>query len=455
MISNSDNSVANGMIRPRILYVTTEKVVDAFDSSSCRINLPDSIYPEDGFTLVAGLRSFGFEASAWNISEEQGNNRLRLTLIYQPPAIIQPGIPNPDSVIPITIDKDILIPDGLYQSLDEMFEVLSGSVGSYYTIPTGYYKEPWVPIENQTDLNKTVLLPLKWKVESYGFSIAPQVVPDTVPRTATSSSGNVYPCTQVHPRLIKIILTPSPSSPLLYNLLFTNNVQDSSPSIPVSDRHKTGSINPPGGIEFTLSDFPVQSVAVDYRPYGSYTYNLIEYGNPYLDTANRLFQMDSLPYPSLPWKSFSTPRLSPLYLDISCQGLPTMNMTVDGLAANILHRQFLPGSNLGLEGIYQEFNTPIWYRLENRDQITQLIFDFKTESNKWRFYNMNFFLEIIFFEVEEEKAYMDTFNPPSNPDQLTGFVQQYSRNAGNPHGFADPTGRSGVVYFSQDRKRRK
>jgi len=455
MISNSDNSVANGMIRPRILYVTTEKVVDAFDSSSCRINLPDSIYPEDGFTLVAGLRSFGFEASAWNISEEQRNNRIRLNLTYTPAEILQSGYPNPQTA-PILVEKDIIIPDGLYQSLEELFEVLSGSTGTFYTLLTGYYKDPWVSLENQTDLNKMILLPIKWKVESYGFSIGLETTSEQVSSKYKALNDQEYGATQIFPRLVKIIISPTPSSPQLFNLLFTNNVQESSPSIPVSDRHKLGSQNPPGAIQFTLSNFSPDIFQKSfYRPYGTYTYDLEEFGNSYLDTANGLYQMSSLPFSNMPWKSFSTPRLSPLYLDISCQGLPTMNLTGDGLAGNILHRQFLPGSNLGLEGIYQEFNQPIWYRLENRDQITQLIFDFKTESNKWRFYNMNFYLEIVFFEVEEEKAYMDTFNPPSNPDQLTDFVQQYSRNAGNPHGFADPTGRSGTVYFSQDRKRRK
>ena len=353
MISNSDNSVANGMIRPRILYVTTEKVIDAFDSSSCRINLPDTIYPEDGFTLVAGLRSFGFEASAWNISEEQRNNRIRLTLIYTPAQILKSGYQNP-VIDPIIVDQDIVIPDGLYQSLDELFEVLSGSLGTYYTLKTGYYKDPWVSLEDQTDLNKMLLLPMKWKVESYGFSIAPDVIPTTVNAKYTADNGQEFPPSQIYPRLVKIVINPTPTSPQLFNLLFTNNVQDSSPSIPVSDRHKVGTQNPPGAIQFTLSNFPPDPAGVGtYRPYGSFTYDLDEYGNSYLNTANKLYQMASLPFSNMPWKSFSTPRLSPLYLDISCQGLPTMNLTADGLAGNILHRQFLPGSNLGLERIYQ------------------------------------------------------------------------------------------------------
>ena len=239
MISNSDNSVANGMIRPRILYVTTEKVIDAFDSSSCRINLPDTIYPEDGFTLVAGLRSFGFEASAWNISEEQRNNRIRLTLIYTPAQILKSGYQNP-VIDPIIVDQDIVIPDGLYQSLDELFEVLSGSLGTYYTLKTGYYKDPWVSLEDQTDLNKMLLLPMKWKVESYGFSIAPDVIPTTVNAKYTADNGQEFPPSQIYPRLVKIVINPTPTSPQLFNLLFTNNVQDSSPSIPVSDRTGTG-----------------------------------------------------------------------------------------------------------------------------------------------------------------------------------------------------------------------
>ena len=468
MLNNDDNSIANQMIRPRILYVTTEKSNDAFNSSSCRVNLPDAIVPEDGFTLVAGLRSFGFNACAWNISEEQKNNRFIYQLTYKEPEFLY----NPNNTPQLTQNPNysptqtnyftetvqVIIPDGLYQSLDELFTFLSRTDGECCFLKSGYERSFTEGAIDPSDITNFVSIPVLWKETSYGFSI----------ELANSKSqifskylieGNEILSSQLASQIDSVFIGPDPDSPNFWNLLFTNNIQNMSPSTPSYLRNKNGTINPPQGITFQIFDIveSIQNTRPSWAPLGEYNYHIIENGNEQnIDSSSGKYQIPTLPFHSIPWKSFSTPRLSPLYLDVACQGLSTQNLTNYGLAGNIFHRQFLSGANQGLEGIFQEFAYPIWYRLENRDQITQLTFSFTSESNLWVFYNMNFYLEIVFFEVLEEKtdSYVP-YVPPSNPDILTDFIQKYARNGANPRSFADPSGGEGVVYFSQEKKRRK
>lgn len=456
----SDPSLANNMIRPRILYLSTESATDAFDSSSVRFNLPDAIYPQDGFSLVAGLRSFGFNATAWNISEEQKNNRLSIDVVYYtgsdqvpyslpPPFTFFEANPLPSGST-VTVKYRLIIPEGLYQSMDELCEVLSGSTGETYFLDTRFKIEPKSDIHQ---ISQLVGFSLQWQTTSFGFQIFPQKINSSIYSHFQDLAGVINPVTEFTPFIQSITISPQDGYPKLFNLLFTNNISPTSPSVPIYATEKYGAKNPPAGIQFLISKpVPTPDSPTDtYSPYSEIFYDIREIGNEaYLDSSNNKYQLFNLEYKSLPWKSFSTPRINPLYLDVACQGIPTNNLTAQGLAGNLLHRQFLNGANQGLEGLYQEFNVPVWTRLENRDQITQMTFDFSTENDLWTFYNMSFYLELVFFEVEEEKNQtVATYEPPGD-DPLTAFLGSQM----NPHADNHTGGRRADVLFSQRKRLR-
>lgn len=451
----SNSNLANGMVRPRILYIATGDSIDAFDSSSCRINLSDSIMPEDGFSLVAGLRAFGFNAQAWNISEEQQNNRLDLKLTYQEAEYIFDAtsgtyLPNQSYPQNYQADVTIVIPEGLYQSLEELFEILSKSDGGLYLLPSGFLVDPLAP---SNDIQNIIPMLLIWKQTSYGFTI--EIAPNGVEILSKEPiTGNQYTALQINEFLRSIEILPNVEYPLLFQMLFTNNVQDCSPSVPHHQKNKQASKNPPNGILFTIDDpEPISTLSDTYTPWSRVTYDLAELGNEqFLDSSQDHYQLDFLPYRSLPWKSFSTPKINPDYLDIACTGLPTNSLTSEGLGSNLLHRQFLNGANQGLEGMWVQFHSPIWHRLENKDQINALTFQFSTEKNRWLFFNMSFSIEIVFFEVPAENTEIPLFQAPEG-DQYSHILQQYTNSHSNPMQFLYPDNRLEDVSFSGKKKK--
>lgn len=465
-------NLADGMIRPRVLYISTGDASDAFNSSSCRINLTDSIIPEDGFTLVAGLRSFGFNAQAWNISNEQQNNRLKLICTYRRAEFIydkttQTWVDNPewdDSIDPNTGTPvtnnfqtivDIVIPEGLYQTFEELLAALSSCDGGIYFLPSGFLVDPTL---SSTDIKNNIPMALNWRQTSYGFLI--EILPNSVEIFSKEPTDTTLNALETNSFIRSIEIVPDTNYPLLYQMLFTNNVEDVSPSVPCYEKNKRGSYNPPKKIIFTIDD-PLEpsSTSDTYIPWVQIYYNISEEMNEsYLDSKNGIYQLSHLPYSSLPWKSFSTPKINPDFIDITCTGIPTSNLTSSGFSSNqrsLLHRQFLQGANQGLEAMYVQFDNPIWYRLENKDQITSLTFQFSTEENRWAFFNMSFTLEIVFFEVVDEKSDGVGVFEPAPPDEMTEIVQRYTNSSGNPFAYLPHLDRRGVVEFSASKKRHR
>jgi hypothetical protein len=464
----SNFNLANSMIRPRVLYISTSDAIDAFNPSSCRINLSDAVIPEDGFSLVAGLRSFGFNAQAWNISEEQKNNRLDLICTYKRPEFVydsntQTWIDNPEWENPTPVNPsptnnyqeiiEIILPEGLYQTLEELLLALSQSDGGVYLLPSGFLIDRTL---DNSDIKNIIPMKLNWRETSYGFLI--EILPNDIEIDSIQpTSVQDYTAYDTNSFLRSIEIVPNTNYPLLYQMLFTNNIQNVSPSVPMYEKNKSGSFNPPKSIFFRIDDpLDVSVSSSEYTPWSQIYYNISEKGNEkYLDSINGVYQLPHLPYSSLPWKSFSTPKINPDYIDIACTGLPTSNLTASGYSSNLLHRQFLQGANQGLEAMFVQFDTPIWYRLENRDQISALTFQFSTEENRWSFFNMSFNLEIVFFEVPDETSNGVENLPPVGADEFTEIIQKYTNHAQNPYPYLPPVGRDGVVQFSASKKRNR
>ena len=134
--------------RTNTLYISSENV-DYFTSSN-RVTIPlaENLSPADGYNLVYCVKSVGFNSTVYNISEEQGNNRLTFAVDYDvtawQAALVQgssqplqadghryniyktadyPGqYPTP----PTTVTHELIVPDGLY-TLSQLFAFLSTS----------------------------------------------------------------------------------------------------------------------------------------------------------------------------------------------------------------------------------------------------------------------------------------------------------------------------------------
>jgi hypothetical protein len=465
-------SVADGMIRPRILYAATSHLsVDAFNSSSVRINLQKQIIPNEGFSLAAGLRSFGFNATAYNISEEQKNNILYLRLTYRNPlrkyvngSQVVDSNSNYEDRETYTIDQKIIIPDGLYQTLSELFELLSSSSGGLYFLWSGIYTDPENGPNEPYNLDYQIPLTLKWEETSYGFSIAP--LRNNIDIYPKHGGENMYE--YIH-QLEKIEIlrfdptnTTEKKSLRLYDLLFTNIVDNQSVGMNQSEyANSVISKNPPDSIVFLIDKYEEADTSlVNYFPLQNLDFDILEMPFKQIDSSQQKWQLSQLPYRSLPWKSFSTPIINPLFFDVICGGITTNSLTEQGDQSNLLHRQFLGGAAEGLTSSFQEFSTLIYMRFDYRESIDHLELSFKSENDLWYFYNMQFYLEIVFFEVPEEQAEeQQIFVPPIQEEEFTNAIQNYTNARSNLQSYSNPIGRQGVVFFSQsenrDKKRRR
>ena len=470
-------SVADGMIRPRVLYITTSDLsIDAFSSSSVRINLKTPIIPQEGFSLAGALRSFGFNATAYNISEEQKNNVLCIRITYFEPIYIFNSKLNQVESNPkytgetnkATYQKilKIKIPDGLYQSLEELFENLSSE--EHYFLWSGVYTDIEEAAKNPTD--KKFLLPLQllWKETSSGFSVEPKPEFTSILARFTYNE-TLYFSEEFFHQIEKIeILHYDPETPdtqpkvafNLYELLFTNNVDNQSSGMINSEF--AGSViskNPPDAIVFYILSYRIfGTLDTEYAPLSQINFHIWEEPYKQIDTSATppKWQRQELPYISLPWKSFITPVINPTYFDVSCAGITTNSLTESGDRGNLLHRQFLGGAAQGLTSSFQEFNNPVYMTFDYRESVDYIQLNFESEKNLWYFYNMQFYLEFVFFEVKEEKDYeQPPFTPLIPEGDYTSSIQKYTNARNNLQPYANPLGRNGVVYFSQDDQRDK
>jgi hypothetical protein len=203
---------------PITLYISSDDI-DFFQSSS-RITMPlsQTLFPDEGYVLQYGLRSIGFNAAAFNITEQQKNNRLLFAMTYDTSEVLaHPGpIVHPDPTITgstkhkrhhhhhkththtdgnfrrirlqdpekwkspdseiwkrinspyhemevdgdrVTVYIDFVIPDGYY-TIEKLFQYLNGRNHNDSIIPTCYFKDYIEDIQAEENL---IPLHMDWK----------------------------------------------------------------------------------------------------------------------------------------------------------------------------------------------------------------------------------------------------------------------------------------------------
>lgn len=481
-MSNNLNKtdLANTMFRPKRLYLTSEDVKDFDDSGSCRFTLKESIIAEEGFRLAYGLKSFGYNATANSISRRLKNNKLYFEITYQEPAFIYTTqwIANPRANEQLTQPMELIVPDGFYPTLDSLFEALNDT--SLNLIPSGVK----VDVLNTSSRSNQILLHsnnvpllLTWKETAYGYSVAVALQTlDSEPIKNDYTNTSVNPHThlqayQVNYRPIQLKLLPHDDDHEgLYNLLFFNECAavDTPANMPSSAPY-TGQ-NPPSNVTLfmatTLSyDSNATGNPVDFVDVSEgFTYQwgfngsddplLNTYLSPYLPRPNSIFNCQTYGYKNLPLHILYKPRLYPIYIEVDTS-LETQNLTVDGYATNLFFRHFPLGADLGAKSFFQDWDQPVIHHMQSaRNHIDSIKIDIISESDKWDFFNMTFFLEIVFYEIldeEELPTFQDTpFEIPSE-DAMTTSLQQYSNNFHNPFPVKTTPGERGTLHLGSTR----
>lgn len=467
------HDLTNSIIRPKRLYLTSEDIEDFNSSAACRFTLKESISAEEGFRLVYGLKSFGYIATANNISERQENNRLHFQLAYWPPLYhIQGGliVENPESGDMKVQDYEIIIPDGFYPTLDDLFRVMNDP--KINMIPSGVK----VLVDDDTPrIGQTISAPndipllIVWSVEQYGYSVTMQLGLDQEIYNDYSEGGGHYQAYEMNPRLIYLDIIPGgEKSQNLYKILFTNenSQRDVPANIPASLPFRGP--NPPGRVRLFMNfpfsyqedltnpaDFidPMFGATFSWKFNGiDDALNTDQFLRPPETTST--YECYSFGYSNLPLQIWYAPRLFPLYIEIS-SSLETQNLTVDGYASNLLLRHFPMGSENGAKSFFQSWDQPLFHHMRSaRNQIDGIKLEFNSESNKWDFYNLNFFIEFMIYEIpdDDELPTFDdsTFAVPTE-DAMTASLQQYSNKFHDPFPIHSSGSQSGVLRLGSSR----
>jgi hypothetical protein len=410
-IPKSSNQDMNELIRPRSVYISTDDVEDFSDSSSFKVNLQQQITAEDGYDLVWGLRSIGINATANNICTRLKNNSILCRLTYTPAEFIPGGAPdtwivNP-SVDNIVVERVIYFPDGLYNSLDDLFDMLSNTNEQNYIFPSGYYIDR---NESQQSFRNIVPINLLWKRSSGGgFTIAPQDNSTSIKNDYEDVVSNIhYRADQVSQHLIQIVIAPNQlggtteNNKLWFKLFYnTESTEKNVPPSVAPPNYRTG-INPPNGIAFNMIKSIPTTATDSWTPFSEIVYSVVEIGNEgiYNDYIGN-YPNPELTYYSLPYRSYFTPILHPLYIDFT-SSLSSLSMTKEGFKKGILLRQFINGGDNGVTSFYQHFDSPVWNIVES-PVLSSIDIDLSSQSDLWDFYNMSFVIEFMFFEVEKEQ----------------------------------------------------
>jgi hypothetical protein len=468
--NQSKNDLSLQLYRPRRLYITSEDVSDFDNAGSCRFILKEPILPAEGFKLVYGLSSFGYAATAYNISKVQKNNVLCFKLSYRTPSY-QVNSDNTITAIPSETKEcyqKVVIPDGYYGTLEELLGALSNmtvtQVKSGLKVDvtkdsvTDSTRLQSIPNESINQANDIPFIIL-YQATNGGFQISvslpeePQMINDYYDLT----TGFHYQAFQVNniPEILYIVPGDEDSRGL-YNLLFTNeNDQPNKPLNIRTDLAQNGN-NPPNSIVFYL-ECPLQydsaiTNPTDYiDPNFDFQYFALTGDQDHTELALKFVQdpFDGshtsastsaktnvfVIYANTPFQSFYPPRLFPLYVEVDTN-LETQNLTVDGYASNLLCRHFPLGADQGALSFFQSWDNPVMHHARSsRHTIDGIKIDFSSERDKWSFFNLTFFLEIVFYEMveEEELPQFDNqlFQIPSE-DAMTSQLQQYSGSFSDP-----------------------
>lgn len=457
---SSAMSAASAMIRPKLIFLSTEDVRPYDDASKVIVPLRDQVIAEDGFQLVYGLRSFGYNTNVMNISGAQKNNSLQF-VVKTVSATKQWNVGNGNFS-----DKDetenvntyqIKLSDANYATVDILFNAINYEIEKI--IPSGWYYDARQP----ESPNSMLPLRLKFLISNQNKMIITLEQMNLSVIAAYSEDSTI--AYETADKIIEIKIKPDPDYPALYELLFTN-VKSSIPNKPISlpSYSNQQGLNPPDGISFTIdinsyyqSTYSVDEVNIVIDAWSNIVYNVKEIGNESLyDTENEIFPIDNYyQKQNLPYTSYQLPDIHPIYMDI-LSSLENSNLTKDGYARNLLTRQFVIGSSDGTNSYYQAWDQPIYYVID-ASHLSSISLSFSSQGNKWNFFNLEFALELIVFEVEDDKSNPNFVEPsfamPSD-DSLTAEISRYSRSIQNPMALVG-SGQSRKVAVYNDLENRR
>jgi hypothetical protein len=446
------NDLADKLFRPRRLYITSEDVKDYGDAGVCKVTLQEAIVPTEGFKLAYGVKSFGYQASATTISKRQRNNALMFRLSYDTPAYTYDG----ENFVATAVESKtsifkIYIPDGFYATLDDLFTILNDI--DLFRIPSMILKNVLddgssrrTQLANDPNM---VCIYLFWSKTNYGFKIDARLGFDDDESTVLNDYPGTLVAKQVNYTPKRLDIVPGDNeTENLYNLLFSNTsaAEDTPPNIP---SYETGSGNPPDIVSLVVyscnMSFGTTSTNVnvddDFEWYWScqlqaedeeFDTELREYEDY---TSNDIGILDTKGYNNSPLKIYFSPRLFPIYVDVATS-LETANLTIQGSASNLLLRHFPVGADRGSQSYFQAWDQPVIHHTQSaRNTIDAITVEISSENDIWNFFNLIFYLEIVFYEVAEEEELptyaSDMFEVPTD-DPMTSELQAYNRSFTNP-----------------------
>lgn len=426
-------------VRPRTVYISSDSINDFIESDRNTVYLSENIGAEEGYNLSYGLASIGFNATVMNISKKLQNNSLSFLFEYDYTNVQyeMKAIPNPApdapqwefiAIVPDTIEKTetvtISIPDGHY-TFDELLRYLSNDSGetSNFVLSTksGYCIDLQM---NRQSVGNVLNFPLKWKPTENGYKISCE--DDETPIRGwyddkTAFAVDHYPLEQIQPKLISVTILPDERQSGLYDLLFTNYnaTYEFTPISTPPDIRATG-MNPPQGIQFLfpsdisphydagvpitiLTPFKFHFVIIDYEGVFGYTPKVIEiielgnetiYNTPAGIYPNQKYNMHE-------YVAYYTPILDPVYIDIEIS-LPNSAMDERG-HRNVLTRLFPVGAKDGNTSFFRQWEAPKMTLLTGFSTIGNISIDLSSQNNRWDFFNLEYSIELLFVEIQDEK----------------------------------------------------
>ncbi len=430
--------------RKRTLYISSENV-DFFTSSDrITISLTENISANDGYNLAYSLKQIGFNSTAFNISEAQKNNRISFVLDYDISNVtativdsvkISPlpndpltyeiykhsGHPEYNDALQLKKQKivECVVPDGLY-TFDLLLDYLSTNFASNdslkWVIPSGYIKDAR---NSHNDINNIVSLALSFKETISGYTISFLKDLDEIQSfySTTTYPTDTFYTRDLFPRLTSFSIIPSPSSPNLFNMLFTNFNTSYQPT-PIStpaDMDKTG-LNPPNGVKFVFVVPPGDDELFDSQPL-NYDVNVVELGNENIyDVPNGIYPTsDKINYHK--YIAYYKPVLDPVYIDVGIS-LPNYAMDERG-HKNILTRIFTLGAKDGNSSLFMSWDNPKLTILDGTPSFSTITIDLSSQGDKYNFYNSEFTMELEICEIREEQPednpLVNVQIPPTDP----------------------------------------
>lgn len=416
--------------RVRSIYLSSENIPEYTSSDRVNIYLGSNVAAEEGYDLAYGIRSLGFNSTAFNISEGQKNNRLvfrrYVDQTYVTRVVQYDYLNNVNTHRDLTADQrtnlptsytdDIIVPDGHY-TFEDLLAYLSDS--DLTVISSGFVNDP---AKDWRDQSNMIQIEFSWTATVGGFTIGLKNAQNTTPTRLTDPLTAVdYDIRNYSPFLQGVSIEPHIRYPGLFDILFTN-FNSTVESIPISTPPSVSrrGLNPPAGIYFHMAmetDIVtpvVPAVLAEVIPF-SFTGNITELGNETIyDTALGIFPSK---YKTSYYTAYSRPRLEPVYVDISIS-LPNPSIDERG-HRNILSRIFTLGSDKGNTSMFQYWDTPKMNVLDGISSFNNIQLEFSSESDRWNFFNLEFSIELYVCEylIENVMEFMksDVEMPQSDP----------------------------------------